>query len=98
MSSNGSIEKNTSFVQPPSSLLPNSVVQSLVPNISQEDREMLKAGYHIYHILLHRETLVLIIDTGKKQIVENEGNITLKCILSNSELSDVTVTQLLLHK
>jgi hypothetical protein len=101
-------EKSSSFVQPPASLLANTVVESLVPNISQEDREMLKAGYDIYHILSHRETLVLIIDTGEKQIVENEGNITLKfipnnledlkSILSNSELSDATVTQLLLHK
>lgn len=101
-------EKSSSFVQPPASMLINTVTESQMPNISQENREMLKAGYDIYHISAHRETHVLIIDTASKEIVENEANITLKYLpnnlkelkelLSDSEVSDATITQLLLNR
>lgn len=99
--------KSASFVQSPSSLVQKQIHHEEIIQISQEERELLKAGYDIYHISAHRETQVLVVDTGNNNIVENEGDITLnqipcnldelKIILSTSELSDATVTQLTLN-
>lgn len=99
--------KSASFVQSPVSVIQEQIIQDNSTQLSQEERELLKAGYDIYHISAHRETQVLVIDTGNQKIVENEGVITLntipsdleelKIILSESELSDATVTQLMLN-
>jgi hypothetical protein len=100
-------EKSGFFVQSPSSIVASDSSEVVMPQLSQEDRELLKAGYDIYHISAHRQTYTLIINPANKEIIENEGDITLKSfpnnleelnvILSKSELSDATVKQLLLN-
>ena len=100
-------EKSGFFVQSPSSLVASDSSEVIVSQLAQEDRELLKAGYDIYHISADRQTYILIIHPANKEILENEGDITLKSfpsnleelniILSKSELSDATVKQLLLN-
>jgi hypothetical protein len=102
---NNNSEKNVFFAKSPTNLVVSkSSVNITKYNISQEERELLMAGYKIYHISAHRDTTILVVDNDKNEIYDISGEFKpsripknlddLITLVANSEMSDASVIEI----
>ena len=105
MCDNNISEKGSFFTKTPTNITEDiTKKQVMKQHISQEARELLIAGYDIYHISAHRDTTILVVDPEKNEIFDRSGEFQISDapkdlndlirMVEKSEMSDASVIQI----